>query len=158
LNLFRAAEISLVCAFAAGLQVSAVKPQGAGLSQHLNAERFELVTSIRGLPLGIRDELQKMFGGSLDIVDPATQIESGPRSAAPAPTRRLRAAGCARDHHCLVYYELTGVAPGWRVALFHWTPQQTRLEAGGVAPGGLDTIDDVRQAILAGRVTTAETW
>ena len=145
--------------FAAACNVAVVNAQGTALREHLNAERFEVVTSIRGLPLGIRDELQKLFGGSLDIADPKTQIESGSRAAATAPAaRRLVAAGCSRDHHCLVYYELVGRTPGWRATLFHWTPEQTRFEWGGTAPRGLDTIDDVRAAILSGRMTTAATW
>jgi hypothetical protein len=155
LTLLRATVISLFCLFAAAFNVAAGSAQGAALREHLSAERFALVTSIRGLPLGIRDELQKMFGGSLDIADPATTIEPGARSAA---TRRLVAAGCSRDHHCLVYYELVGRTPGWRATLFHWSPEQTRFEWGGVAPGRLQTIDDVRTAILSGRMSTAATW
>jgi hypothetical protein len=38
------------------------------------------------------------------------------------------------------------------VALFHWTPDVTRFEWGGNARGGLATIDDVRNAVLAGAV------
>jgi hypothetical protein len=67
------------------------------------------------------------------------------------PTRRLVAAGCSTDH-CLVYYQRGGIAQTWHVALFHWTPAATRFEWGGTAPGGLATIDDVRSAILSGRV------
>ena len=151
---FRATVISLFCVLPAALQVPVVNAQGAALREHLRAERFQVVTSIRGLPLGIRDELQKMFGGSLDIEDPATNIES----AATATTRRLVAAGCSRDHHCLVYYELIGRTPGWRVALFHWTPEATRFEWGAVAPRSLKTVDDVRSAILDGRLTSASIW
>src|SRR5678815_4851290 len=34
---------------------------------HLKADRFQIVTSIRGLPLGVRDGLQALFAGvSLD--------------------------------------------------------------------------------------------
>lgn len=150
--------MSLLCVPAAGFHVLVAYAQGAALRSHVSAERFEIVTSIRGLPLGVRDELQKMFGGSLDIADPGTSIESGSRSAA-AATRRLLAAGCSRDHHCLVYYELSGRTRSWRIALFHWTPETTRLEWGGVAPVGLRTIDDVRDAVVAGRITDAgEVW
>jgi hypothetical protein len=38
------------------------------------------------------------------------------------------------------------------VALFHWTPAATRFEWGGTAPGGLATIDEVRNAILSGAI------
>ena len=146
--------ISLFCVLSAALHVPVVSAQGAAVREHLSAERFEIVTSIRGLPLGIRDELQKMFGGSLDIADPGTRIES----AATGTTRRLLAAGCARDHHCLVYYETGGRARSWRVALFHWTPEITRFEWGGVAPGGLQAIEDVRAAAVSGRMKPAADW
>ena len=155
---FRATVISLFCVLPAALQVPVVNAQGAALREHLRAERYQVVTSIRGLPLGIRDELQKMFGGSLDIADPDVKIESGSQAAATTTARRLVAAGCSRDHHCLVYYELVGRTPGWRVALFHWTPEATRFEWGGVAPRSLKTVDEVRSAILDGRMTSASTW
>jgi hypothetical protein len=67
------------------------------------------------------------------------------------PTRRLVAAACSYDH-CFVYYERGGIAHTWRVALFHWTPDATRFECGGAAPGSLVTIDDVRGAILSGAI------
>jgi hypothetical protein len=38
------------------------------------------------------------------------------------------------------------------VALFHWTPVATRFEWGGTAPGGLATVDDVRNAVLSGAI------
>ena len=144
-----AAITLIVLPLLAGGQTPAAAALPATLRAHLNGENFAVVTSIRGLPLGVRDELQSMFGGSLDIADPGTAM---------SPTRRLIAAGCARDNHCLVYYELVGRAPGWRVTLFHWTPETTRFEWGGVAPGVLETIDDVRAAVLAGRIKAASTW
>ncbi|HEX5110149.1 MAG TPA: hypothetical protein VFV95_16975 [Vicinamibacterales bacterium] len=121
-------------------------------------ERFGIVTSIRGLPLGVREELQKLFGsGSLDIADPGAEFQAGNASANPAlPTRRLVAAGCSPDQHCLVYYQRGGGTPTWRVVLFHWTPDVTRFEWGATAPGGLATVEDVRKVILSG-ATTGET-
>jgi hypothetical protein len=62
----------------------------------------------------------------------------------------LVAAGCSIDH-CLVYYERGG-AHTWLVALFHWTPAVTRFEWGGNARGGRATIDEVRNAVVSGRV------
>jgi hypothetical protein len=67
------------------------------------------------------------------------------------------AAGCSYDY-CLVYYERGGHDHAWRVALFHWTPVETRFEWGGTAPGGLKTIDDVRKAVLSGAITPAAAW
>lgn len=115
---------------------------------------FAIVTSLRGLPLGIRDALPTLFGTtSLDIAEPDAAFErTGNASASGLPTRRMVAAGCTRND-CLIYYERGGSAPTWHVALYHWTPDETRFEWGGSAPGGLKSIDDVRKAILAGAVT-----
>ena len=47
------------------------------LSDHLKNERFDIVTSIRGLPLGVRDGLQTLFGGqTLDIAEPVGDVKA----------------------------------------------------------------------------------
>jgi hypothetical protein len=119
-------------------------------------ERFQIVTSIKGLPLGVRAELQTLFGSqALDIAEPGAEFQVSDASVnSTLPIRRLVAAGCSYDH-CLVYYERGGIAHTWRVALFHWTPDATRFEWGGTAPAGLVTIDDVRSAILSGAIDDA---
>jgi len=121
---------------------------------HLQAEQFDIVTSVRGLPLGVRDLMQKMFGtASLEIAEPGAPYQATDVIVTPRlPFRRLVTAGCSRDFHCLVYYERGGIAHTWQAALFHWTPAATRFEWGGTAPGGLATIDDVRNAILSGAI------
>jgi hypothetical protein len=125
------------------------------------AERFAIVSSIRGLPLGVRNELQTLWGSpTLDIADPGAEFQGIGANLDPTlPARRLVAAGCAPEHHCLVYYERGGGVRTWLVALFHWTPAATRFEWGGVAPAGLETIDDVRSALLSGAITgPAPVW
>jgi hypothetical protein len=119
----------------------------------MQKEPFSIVTSIRGLPLGVRDELEKLFGThSLDIAEPGAPFQtSGVASVSRLPTRRLVAAGCSYEY-CLVYYERGGSARTWRAALFHWTPDATRFEWGGNAPGNLATIDEVRKAVLSGAI------
>jgi len=125
----------------------------AALRAHLKGERFDIVTSIRGLPLGVRNELQTLFGSqTLDVAEPGAEFQVTDVIISPKlPIRRLVAAGCSIDH-CLVYYERGGIAHTWQVALFHWTPMATRVESGGVAPRGLATIDDVRNALLSGAI------
>lgn len=120
------------------------------LRAHVLDERFQIVTSVRGLPLGVRSALQTLFGSAaLDIADPGDEFRAaGSAVQATLPLRRLVVAGCSYEH-CLVYYELGGVAHTWRVALFHWTPNATRFEGGGIAPGGLTAVDDVRRVILS---------
>ena len=129
------------------------------LRDHLKNERFEIVTSIRGFPLGVRDRLQTLFGSqTLDIAEPGAEFQVTDVIVNPTlPSRRLAAAGCTIEY-CLVYYERGGRGHTWHVALFHWTPAATRFEWGGTAPGGLATIDDVRNAVLSGMVTGPATF
>jgi hypothetical protein len=143
--------VSLWSAGIAGSQAARPAALSGELRTHVQDERFGIVTSIRGLPLGVREGLEKLFGSqSLDIAEPgaAFQVKEVVGNSK-LPTRRLVAAGCSYER-CLVYYERGGGAHTWRVALFHWTPDATRFEWGGTAPGGLVTIDDVRSAILSG--------
>lgn len=123
------------------------------LRAHVKAEAFGIVTSIRGLPLGVREGLQTLFGSNtLDIAEPDAEFQATDATAIPKlPTRRLLVAGCSEDH-CLVYYERGGRERTWHVALFHWTPSATRFEWGGLAPRALTSLDAVRKAALSGQV------
>jgi hypothetical protein len=141
---------SIVCAAS---QAPAGRPLSAELKARVQNERFAIVTSIRGLPLGVRSELQTLFGSQdLDIAEPGARFQAGEAVVESGlPARRMVAAGCSYEY-CLVYYERGGKTRAWRVALFHWTPEATRFEWGGAAPAGLKTIDDVRRAVLSGAV------
>jgi hypothetical protein len=140
----------LSSAVLAGSQAVAPVALSEALRDVVKNQRFEIVTSIRGLPLGVRDGLQTLFGSqTLDIAEPAAEFQVNDVIInSKLPIRRLVAAGCTIDY-CLVYYERRGVGHTWHVALFHWTPAATRFEWGGTAPGGLATIHDVRNAILS---------
>ena len=130
------------------------------LLAHVKNEQLQTVTSLRGLPLGVRDGLQMLFGrGTLDIAEPGAEFQASEVAVKPdLPIRRLIAAGCSIDH-CLVYYERGGIAHTWQVALFHWAPVATRFEWGGTAPGGLKTIDEVRSAMMSGAIKSpARFW
>jgi hypothetical protein len=130
----------------------------------MKLERFDIVTSIRGLPLGVRGGLQTLFGSQefdvqRDIAEPGAEFQgtdaSGNREL---PLRRLIAAECSIDH-CLVHYERGGSALTWHAALFHWTPEATRFESGGLVPERLATIGEVRKALLSGAVESpAKVW
>jgi hypothetical protein len=153
LTLFCAIGLSLWSAVCAGSQAEPTAALPEALRAHVKNERLEIVTSIRGLPLGVRDALQSLFGSqSLDIAEPGAEFQLSDAAVNPVlPTRRLAAAGCSTDH-CLVYYERGGTAHTWQAALFHWTPEATRFEWGGTAPGGLATIEDIRSAVLSGAI------
>jgi hypothetical protein len=129
----------------AGQTTSAALP--GDLRPHVQNGRLDMISSIRGLPLGVRNELQMLFGTpTLDIAEPGAASQS---------LRRLVAAGCSYED-CLVYYERgSGAARAWRVMLLHWTPNATKFEWGGSAPGGLTTIEAVRSAVLAGTIKTS---
>jgi hypothetical protein len=161
LGLFCAIGVSLWSAVVGGAQTA--PPSFAmpdALRAHVKGEQFAIVTSIRGLPLGVRNELQTMFRSqTLDIAEPGEEFQASGVSGNPKlPIRRLVAAGCSPDHHCLVYYERGGRDHRWMVALFHWTPAATRFEWGGSAPGGLRTIESVRDAALSGAISRNELW
>lgn len=136
---------------AVGYQPAETNALPAALRTHVQADRFGIVTSIRGLPLGVRDALQTLFGGALDIAEPGAEFQAGAADS-PLPTRRLVAAGCSPDHHCLLYYQRGGTKLTWHVAMFQWTPEATRLEWAGDAARAYATFEDLRTAILAGEI------
>ena len=147
----------LLAAASAGVaQPSVPVTVPAAMRAHVLGERFQAVTAVRGLPLGVREELQRMFGSSaMAIADPGTPFQATDVITDPSlPIRRMSVAGCSQDH-CLVYYERGGIAHVWHAVLFHWTPEATRIVAGGLAPGGLRTVDDLRQAVLSGALKGA---
>jgi hypothetical protein len=153
-RLLCAIGVSLWSAVVTGNQPAPPAALSAELRAHVQDEQFGIVTSVRGLPLGIRAGLQTLFRSQgLDIAEPGAEFQVGAAANVNSklPTRRLVSAGCSYDR-CLVYYERGGSAHTWRVALFHWTPDATRFEWGGTAPGGLVTIDDVRSAVLSGAI------
>lgn len=159
-RLLCAVGVSFWSAVIAGSQAGTPLALSGALRDRVNDERFQIVTSIRGLPLGVRDELQTLFGSqTLDIAEPGAAFQVTDVIVNPTlPIRRLVAAACSIDY-CLVYYERGGIAHTWQVALFHWTPAATRFEWGGTAPGGMATIDDVRKAILSGVIKgPARSW
>lgn len=127
----------------------------ASIGAHVRSERFQVVTAVRGLPLGVREELQRMFGSTaMAIAEPGAPFQATDVITDPSlPSRRMSVAGCSQDH-CLVYYERGGIARVWHAVLFHWTPEGTRLVAGGIAPAGLRSVDELRDAVLSGRLKT----
>ena len=159
IQLLCAIGVALLSAVVSGSQ-SAPATLSEALRAHVKGEQFSVVTSIRGLPLGVRGELQTLFRSStLDIAEPGAEYQATDVIVKPGlPFRRLVEAGCSKDFHCLVYYERGGIAHTWQAALFRWTPDETRLEFGGVAPGGLATIEDVRDALLSGAIKSSTSW
>ena len=145
--------LSLWSAVSTATQTAAPAALSGTPRNHLTDERFDVVTSIRGLPLGVRDALQTLFGSqTLDIAEPGADFQGTYAVENPRlPLRRLVAAGCSTDH-CLVYYERGGRVRTWLVALFHWTPAATRFEWGGRARAGLATFEEVRNAALSGAI------
>ena len=148
----------LSCVAAGASQAPATPQLSDALRAHLKDEQLQIVTSIRGLPLGVRDEMQLLFSGqTLEIAEPGAEFQVTDVMRTPAlPIRRLVAAGCSMDH-CLVYYERGGIAHSWHVVLFRWTPRTTAFVWGGMAPGNLVNIERVRAAVLAGSIKGGNT-
>jgi hypothetical protein len=146
--------LMLVAASAVRAQSTVPVTVAAPMLAHVRDERFQIVSAVRGLPLGVREELQRMFGSAaMAIADPGAPFQVTDVITDPSlPIRRLGVAGCSQDH-CLVYYERGGIAHVWHAVLFHWTPEATRVVAGGIAPAGLRTVDELRSAVLAGALT-----
>lgn len=146
--------ISLCSAAVAWSQAAPTGALPAALRDHLQNEQFAIVTSVRGLPLGVREEMQTLFrSATLDIAEPKAPFQSTDViGSPPLPSRRMVVAGCSRDFHCLVYYQRGGIATTWHLMLFRWTPNESRLEWGGTPPGGLTTIEEVQKAVLSGAV------
>jgi len=153
IQLLCAIVVTLSSCAATGSQASDAGALPTALRDHLQNDRFQMVGSIRGLPLGVRDWLQGAFGSStLDIAEPGAPFQATDVVSTPSlPARRLVAAGCSTDH-CIVYFERGGVAHTWHVTVFHWTPDATTFEWGGTAPAALATVDEVRKAVLSGAV------
>jgi hypothetical protein len=152
--------VSLWSVVTAGEQAGSPPALSSALRAHLKSEQFAIVTSVRGLPLGVREALQTLFGSpSLDIAEPGSEFQATDVMVSPRlPSRRLVKAGCSADH-CLVYYERGGFTHNWYVTLFHWTPAATRFEWGGAAPGGFATIGEVRNAVLSGEIKSqTKSW
>ena len=61
-RLFCAIGVSLWSAVVTGSQAAPTGALSESLRVHVKNERLEIVTSIRGLPLGVRDGLQTLFG------------------------------------------------------------------------------------------------
>jgi hypothetical protein len=151
-TLFYALGLSLLTA-----AVSAGQQPAGALSPALRAQlqngTFQAVTSVRGLPLGVRERMTTMFGGTLDIAEPGTPFQSTDLLVTPRlPIRRMVAAACSNDFYCLVYYERGGLAQTRYVLVFHWSPDDTRFEWGSTGAGAYKTIDDVRKALLSGAI------
>ena len=96
-RLLCAIGLSLWPLVVAGNQAAPPVALSAALRAHVNNERFGIVTSIRGLPLGVRDELQSLFdSATLDIAEPGAAFQATNANVNQnLPTRRLIAAGCS---------------------------------------------------------------
>ena len=159
-RLLCAIGVSLWAAVGSRVQAAPPVALSGALRAHVTVERFGIVTSIRGLPLGVRDGLQTLFGSqALDIAEPGAEFQV---TDVIVRIRSCRSAGWSRRGARPIIASCTTARryrPQLQVALFHWTPAATRFEWGGTAPGSLKTIDDVRNAILSGVIKSpARFW
>ena len=145
--------VLIVCSVSVTAGQQPAGPLSPALRSELQKNTFQPVTSVRGLPLGVRERMTTMFGGTLDIAEPGAAFQSSDVVVSPRlPIRRMISAACSNDFYCLVYYERGGIAQTRYVLLFHWSPDDTKFEWGSTASGAYKTIDDVRKALLAGAI------
>src|SRR5688572_12978466 len=92
-----AMAMSLFPVAAAGIQTPAANALPGPLRAHVNEARFDVVTSVRGLPLGVREELQALFKSHfLDLAEPGAAFRSTDAvTDSNLPTRRLVHAACS---------------------------------------------------------------
>ena len=123
------------------------------LRTHLRGERFSPLTTVAALPAGLRQALSELFNApTLDMADPGAPFQATDVMVAPRlPARRLVAAGCSADH-CLVYYERGGFAHVHQIVLFGKADTAFRFVEGGVAPGGLADLEQVKDALMSGKI------
>jgi hypothetical protein len=159
--------LTLVGTFAlalAGAKVRAPTPgEQTGISDalraHLRDERFTPLASVAALPANVREALNDLFGGkTLEMADPGQRFQATDVMVTPRlPARRLVAAGCSADH-CLVYYERGGFAHVHQIVLFSTTEASARLVHGGVAAGGLTDLEQIRDALVSGKVMSGSKY
>jgi hypothetical protein len=69
-----AISLSLLSIVVSGQSATAALPEA--LRAHVKDDRFDMVTSIRGFPLGVRSGLQSLFGSfELDIAEPGAKFQ-----------------------------------------------------------------------------------
>ena len=93
-RLFCAIGVSLWLAVVTGHQAAPTGALSEALRTTVKDDRFQIVTSIRGLPLGVRDGLQTLFGSpDLDIAEPGAEFQATDKISNPKlPIRRMIAA------------------------------------------------------------------
>ena len=75
-RLLRAIGVGLWSVVIAGSQAVGSTALTGALRDHVKDGRFEIVTSLRGLPLGVRDGLQTLFGSqTLAIAEPGAAFK-----------------------------------------------------------------------------------
>ena len=109
-------------------------PLSGTLWAHLKDERFGTVTSIGGLPLGVRDALQELFHSpSLDIAEPGAEFQAA--GGPVRPGRRLVAAGCRAITASSITSAQGPVPPG---ASPCFTGRRAKPASSGAAPRRAD--------------------
>lgn len=111
------------------------------------------VPSVTELPATAQADLARLFGqAKLDMADPGAEWQVTDVIMKPnLPGRRLIAAGCS-NQHCLIYYERGGIAHVWAVVLLKLDGPGKGLVKGWSAPSGLGQVEEVRQAVAAGKL------
>ena len=125
--------VSLLSAVVAGSQAVAPAALSGALRDHVKNGRFQIVTSVRGLPLGVRGGLQTLFGGkTLDIAE----IEAEFQATDVSSSRTCRSGGWSRRAapSSIALSTMSAAASPTRGMWRCFTGRRPRLASSGAAP------------------------
>ena len=123
------------------------------LRAHLKDAPFGIVTSIRGLPLGVRDGLQTLFGTqTLALAEPKAKFQATDVMVESEPADSSAGRGGVLNRLLPRLLRARRHRPHVARRAVSLDACRDPIRVGGNAPGGLATIEDVRNAILSGAI------
>ncbi len=85
--------------------------------QIINEETFTEFKSVKDIPQSVKDEFIKLSQNSIFMADPGQSFAIGCIRSENQPSRRL-IFGAVNSNHCLLFYEKSGYARQYLIAVF----------------------------------------
>jgi hypothetical protein len=128
-----------------------------GLERQLKTETLSPIATVAELPEAVRVCLTELFRWpTLKMADPGDEWQETDVVETPdLPIRRLILAGCSAEH-CLIHYERGGIAHTRSVLLLELDDTGAHLIRGWSAPSSLGSVEEVREAVLSGKLPEKE--
>jgi len=89
---------------------------GAADRRAIQCERFAIVKTVHQIPKAVRDELDRVNHGAMDMADPGQEFNSTDVVTRTLPSRRLIFAA-VNSKYCIVHFEHGGIAYTCPVAI-----------------------------------------